>query len=266
MRYQATLLKVVMSFLLYRSDMRFYDTGDTTPKDSNNRPESHYDHLLVSHSMRLLHRYYPPALPGKRLNELYKKFVSVSNVRNEPVARSYDLSDHLPVRFQDPPTGAKIGTWNLLNFNVFDVDEPDEKEFVYSGAYTGVFDRFHILALQELSGFASNLYGKMLKVSPVTNELGIAYDSNYVTLVECSDLKVPFRRGMFGCTFETNGMNKKVTRYITVYIQFGCRTLIFLSASHSLFCPCPKCLQYIENGQTLSSSRTGVCQRRSKKR
>ena len=196
--------------------MRFHDTGGTTQKDGSDKKESHFDHLLVSESTRLLHQYYPTAPPGGRPALVYKSYVPKSNVlrSTEPRVRSYDLSDHLPLRFQDPLSQAVIGTWNLQNFQVRSTGKSGRKEYDNRVEYTRMFEQFNILALQELSGSAATLYNKALVVSshPDAKELGIAFDASILKVIQCTDLPVndpvgtatpKTYRPMFGCTFET---------------------------------------------------------------
>ena len=142
--------------------MRFHDTGGTTIKDGNNK-ESHYDNILVSESTRLLHQFYPPAPPGKRSEVVYDRYVPFSTTLRltAPRVRSYDLSDHLPIRFQDRHTLAFVGTWNLQKFELSDTTKSGEKEYENRVEYERMFRQFHILALQELSGSATTLYGKL---------------------------------------------------------------------------------------------------------
>ena len=195
--------------------MRFHDTGGTTIKDGNNK-ESHYDNILVSESTRLLHQFYPPAPPGKRSEVVYDRHVPFSTTLRltAPRVRSYDLSDHLPIRFQDRHTLAFVGTWNLQKFELSDTTKSGEKEYENRFEYERMFRQFHILALQELSGSATTLYGKTLALSfrPDAKELGIAYDANVLHAIQCWDLDVKDPPGTakpkkyrptFGCTFET---------------------------------------------------------------
>ncbi len=181
------------------------DAGPTTV----GKKVSHYDRILVGETLRMAHHYIFPGLqsprgpakseePHLRYNQ---EFVPRENPDSpalrsyEPVVRSYQLSDHLPVLMQWE--GLSIGTWNMENHN-------PATDSVLVDAYTKVLSLFSVLAVQELKAVPTNgTYDKSWSVSDDLRgeRLGFAYNSRDVTLAECRLINFTQQRSAFACIF-----------------------------------------------------------------
>ncbi|XP_065837149.1 uncharacterized protein [Oscarella lobularis] len=210
------------TFMEKLSFMRFHDTGDTTASDKGSRSkESHFDHILVSENTRLLHKYDPIGTREFRQDFFYEKFVPVferSYRTTRQKARNYDLSDHLPVRFtyQYSPFEAAvaIGTWNLKNFKVNQVTKETEKEGKYADEFTRIFNKFDILALQEINGKEKELYRKNLRIGE--NSLGIAFNSRVNLVDDCKNIPISGYRSAWGCPFR---VGTKIIVVVSAHIK-----------------------------------------------
>lgn len=93
---------------MFSVDFRFLDAGPTTPSKTTN---SHYDHVLVSESLRMPHHYHFPNRKGmpngpQKSSDLEKPYgehffpndKTAALRMYETKVRSYQLSDHLPVQ------------------------------------------------------------------------------------------------------------------------------------------------------------------------
>ena len=209
--------------------MRFHDPGPTTPKVGG---ESHYDRILVSENLRLMHYYWPNGDVGQSrgirtqsdriryyLNN-YIPFMPESLRKLSPGFRNVDLSDHLPVIYKlDGKTA--IGTWNVEHFDVTVPDylNLDRKEDKHKDKFETIFNLFNVLAVQELSSAfdgskfndditkpylvsGPKLFGKTWLISRDVRELGFAYDEGVLDLVSCRKLD------MSGHTFKTDKGDK----------------------------------------------------------
>ena len=200
--------------------MRFHDPGPTSP-------ESHYDRILVSENARLLHRYWPSGsgfkIQADRIEYYANKYIPdmpVARRQFAPSFRNVDLSDHLPVTVQIHDRKTTIGTWNVENFDVTIPTDAtfDRKEIKRRNEFIKMFERFDVLAVQEVaSSFNGNalsgnenspyvegtgLYGRNWLISENVKELGFAYDANVLRVVSCENLDVSTSQDAFACTFE----------------------------------------------------------------
>lgn len=188
---------------------RFLDAGPTTPAKTKT---AHYDHILVSETLRMPHHYVFPGLLAAngpvKSSDLEKPYGGEFYSRDNPAAavlreyepqvRSSQLSDHLPVQIDW--SGLKVGTWNMLNHR------PGVNKAL-DPVYTKVLKLFSVLAVQELlAPPTANLYGRDWVVSSMTfgERLGFAYNSADVKLAGCGelDLSAYEERNGFACAFE----------------------------------------------------------------
>ena len=228
-------------FTVYSIDFRFLQAGPTKPSSGRS-----FDHILVSETVRLPHRYIWPGRDISRgpitrqweelkepyAKEFYPRDASAALRRLEPTYRSSDLSDHLPVQMEW--NGLKIGTWNIIKSRQpgsLGVPQPLQQ------VYTDVLSLFSVLAVQELTIVPrSGTYRREWEVSSSLRKdgerLGFAYDSSVVTKIECEELDLngyvnqDERRG-YGCIFEKKS-DKSVRMHAFVSSQSRLVVIVIL--------------------------------------
>jgi hypothetical protein len=188
-------------------EMRIHEPGQTTPAGR------HYDRILVQDNLRLTHyfRNAPTEVNLDKVDRQFHRFFPVlTNGRVTPKYRNFQLSDHLPLYYEEPTTKVKFGTWNMQH----KLDSTTNPIHKY---YTGIFGMFDVIALQEINqnsavGQPGKEFGRQWELSGVVTKerLAFAYDAGKFNSPVCGELEVKDRvtkgvakkeRNIYWCKF-----------------------------------------------------------------